>query len=309
MLVMDSTWNAGGHRFARWTPMSRITIRRQKMLLEAQVGDALGRNCMHLKGRYGMKRFIRIAYHMSRRYPFVACFDVLHFYESIKHDILLREAETLGATGKQLEFIRDYISLPDIFNTGIGLIAGSAASPLLGAIYLAPLDRAMVCMEHRRHIVYRRYMDDFFIFAKSKWKLREAIKLMYQVLDELQVGIHRMSKRFIGRSESGFDVLGYSVASNRALLPSMQSIARLNAHIHQLKEQGANDVRLRQYVLRWVQWLLGGLPDAKVEMGVALPVLWHYCLPCGEERLSLLQTHHQPRCGTAEDWVNFGDGV
>ena len=96
---------------------------------------------------------------------------------------------------------------------------------------------------------------------------------MYQVLDELQVGIHRMRKRFIGRSESGFDVLGYSVASNRALLPSMQSIARLNAHIHQLKEQGANDVRLRQYVLRWVQWLQSGLDDATVDTGMARPFL------------------------------------
>jgi len=49
-----------------------------------------------------------------------------------------------------------------------GRIAGGGGiSPLLGALYLTPLDRLMVSEEKRRGIRYQRFMDDFVIFAPT----------------------------------------------------------------------------------------------------------------------------------------------
>ena len=51
-------------------------------------------------------------------------------------------------------------------------------------------------------------MDDYVIFAKTRHKLKAAIKRMYAVLDNLQLTLHP-DKRYIGKTEKGFDFLGY----------------------------------------------------------------------------------------------------
>jgi hypothetical protein len=54
--------------------------------------------------------------------------------------------------------------VPDVSNTGKGMVAGSSLSPLLGAVYLNTLDHQL---DSNRHIIYVRYMDDFVILAKT----------------------------------------------------------------------------------------------------------------------------------------------
>ncbi len=46
---------------------------------------------------------------------------------------------------------------------------------------------------------YQRYMDDYVIFAKTRNKLKAAIKRMYAVLDTLQLTDHP-DKRYIGKT-------------------------------------------------------------------------------------------------------------
>ncbi|NBQ53973.1 MAG: hypothetical protein EBU49_10385 [Proteobacteria bacterium] len=47
-------------------------------------------------------------------------------------------------------------------------------------------------------------MDDYVIFAKTRNKLKAAIKRMYAELDTLQFTVHP-DKRYIGKTEKGFD--------------------------------------------------------------------------------------------------------
>ena len=81
---------------------------------------------------------------------------------------------------------------------------------------------------------------------------------MYAVLDTLQLTVHP-DKRCIGKTEKGFDFLGYRFRPQKLLEPAVQSLTRLIERARRLHEKGADSHRLRQYVQRWVTWLHGGL--------------------------------------------------
>ena len=125
------------------------------------------------------------------------------------------------------------------------MVAGGAISPLIGALYLMPLDKLMEDLQATTGIRYQRYMDDYVIFAPTRHKLRKAIKLMYAVLDDLKVEVHP-KKRFIGTTKRGFDFLGYWLEPHRPLTPSQVSLTRLIDRSHQLLERTASITRLRQ---------------------------------------------------------------
>ena len=97
-------------------------------------------------------------------------------------------------------------------------------------------------------------MDDFVIFAATRWRLRAAIGQMHAVLGELKLAIHP-HQRFIGKTEKGFDFLGYRLRPCRKWQPAQQSLKRLIERARRLHERGADERRLRQYVRRWFVWL------------------------------------------------------
>jgi len=137
-------------------------------------------------------------------------------------------------------------------------LLGVAISPLLGALYLTPLDRAMEALSTGGSIRYQRFMDDYVIFARTRNRLRAAIKRMYGVHESLKLSVHP-DKRYIGKTEKGFDFLGYRFRPGKLLEPAVQSLTRLIERSRRLQEKGADLRRLWQYVERWVIWLNGGL--------------------------------------------------
>jgi hypothetical protein len=88
-----------------------------------------------------------------------------------------------------------------------GLLAGSPLSPLLGVLYLLPLNKKMEAFCSKDGGQYWRYMDDFVIFARTRHQLKKAIKQVYRTLDQLTLKVHP-DKRDIGRTNKGFDFLG-----------------------------------------------------------------------------------------------------
>ena len=138
------------------------------------------------------------------------------------------------------------------------MVAGGSISPLLGAVYLTPLDRAMERLQPRHDIRYQRFMDDYLIFAPTRHKLKAALRCMYRVLEQLKLTVHP-DKRSIGTTHRGFDFLGYRIHPDRKLRPNMQSLNRLLDRSRRLHEQGVDENRLREYVQRWFTWLHSGL--------------------------------------------------
>ena len=136
------------------------------------------------------------------------------------------------------------------------MVAGGALSPILGGLYLNPLDQQM---GRDKRIVYLRYMDDFVVLAKTRWHLKKAIARIHRTTCDLKLRLHRKIKCFIGRTANGFDFLGYTIHPQRRLCPSSVSLHRLVQRARRLYEQGGDKQRLWEYVTHWYRWLHGGL--------------------------------------------------
>ena len=258
MLTLQNSWYEDGHHFVRWRPVSQGLLRAAKLSLGKQLKSYLSLRCTHVKGRGGAKATVRFAQVMAGQYRYVARFDIRSYYESMNHAVLLKLLEDAGIDAEGYELVQDYLSLPDTKLTGCGMVAGGSISPLLGAVYLTPLDRAMERLQPRHDIRYQRFMDDYLIFAPTRHKLKAALRCMYRVLEQLKLTVHP-DKRSIGTTHRGFDFLGYRIHPDRLLRPALQSLNRLLDRSRRLYEQGVDENRLREYVQRWFLWLHGGL--------------------------------------------------
>ena len=258
MLTLQNSWHEDGHHFVRWRPVSQGLLRATKLSLGKQLKSYLSLRCTHVKGRGGAKASVRFAQTMASQYRYVARFDIRSYYESMNHSVLLKLLEDAGIDAEGYELVRDYLSLPDAKLTDCGMVAGGSISPLLGAVYLTPLDRAMEQLQPRHNIRYQRFMDDYLIFAPTRHKLKAALRCMYRVLERLKLTVHP-DKRSIGTTHRGFDFLGYCIHPDRKLRPAMQSLNRLLVRSRRLYEQGVDEHQLREYVQRWFSWLHSGL--------------------------------------------------
>ncbi|MBU2700519.1 hypothetical protein Ga0466249_001611 [Sporomusaceae bacterium BoRhaA] len=228
----------------------------------------------HVKGNGGVKGTARWLISQFGHFQFVARFDIASYYQSIRHETLLKQLNQLLVNKPIQSMVKDYLSIPDTINTGVEMVARGSLSSLLGALYLLPLDYAMC--EHQQ-VFYVRYMDDILILAKKRWQLHSAIKTVYAVTKSLGLGPHQKEKRFIGKISNGFDFLGYQFQPGQKLRPSTESLRRLVERARRLYEQG-NDINcLRQYVTRWVSWIRGRLSDV-VSLAGGIRKYWIYVL-------------------------------
>ncbi len=106
-----------------------------------------------------------------------------------------------------------------------GICRGSPLSPLLGALYLEELDRAMA----KSSCFYVRFMDDWVLLAKNKWAFRRIIKKVNSILNKLKLQ-KAVDKTFIGKIERGFDFLGFHFG-NDELSVAKKSIQKLAENI------------------------------------------------------------------------------
>jgi hypothetical protein len=100
-------------------------------------------------------------------------------------------------------------------------------------------------------------MDDWVNLAPTRWKLREAIRLVNQALAELKLRQHP-DKTFIGRISRGFGFLGYSFQP-AGLEVAPQAVERCVERVSQLHEQGVDLLHIGTYVRRWLRWARSGL--------------------------------------------------
>jgi len=204
--------------------------------------------------------------------------------ESSDHRVLLDQLVQAGAVLETRALVARYLALPDARRSGRGLVAGGALSPLLTALYLTPLDRAMEPLQPKG-VRYVRFMDDHVICAPTRHKLRHAIRSMHAVLRALHLTVHP-DKRFIGRSTRGFDLLGYRLRPGRKLRPAAQSIDRLTRRARWPCEQGADEDRLRRYVRRWSRMAAGRPPRLGPQQRAVRPDLDRRAETASHQRLA-----------------------
>ena len=244
---------------ARWSADDKRVISQAKETLSGELKGKLSTYCTHVKHHGGVKKSLRLLTRVIPGFRYAARFDIARYYESIDHAVLLTQLKKLQVSQHNQDIVQQYLALPDRRNSGKGMIAGGSLSPLLGAVMLTPLDKTMEAEIRKGHLWYIRYMDDFVVLAKTRHQFRKAIKKVHAVMRQLKLTLHQEQKCFIGKTETGFDFLGYQVNPRQQLHPSAESIKRLTHRYRRLYEQGVSLQRLRQYVVCWCCWLWGGL--------------------------------------------------
>lgn len=162
-LRIISCWTEDKLRLVKWSTDSKRVLKQAYLsLLDAAVAR-ISSHCMHVKGRGGVKGAVRWIYRQLGKYNFVARLDIKSYYNSINHDVLLGILSDFGLEENLFDIVQQYLKIPDRDNTGVGIVAGGALSPFLGAVYLSPLDYAMEKMCKTGKIFYIRYQDDVVI--------------------------------------------------------------------------------------------------------------------------------------------------
>lgn len=283
LLLRCKSWLEDGLLLAAWTIKSQLLLRQTLQPLFAALKPYLKPSCTHIKRNGGVKGTARYLTRQLCHFQFVARFDIASYYQSMQHDVILKELDDLHIDPPLQKIVQEYLQVPDCSNTGIGMVAGGSLSPLLSALYLLPLDYA-ICEHHQ--VFYVRYMDDILILAKTRWQLRSAIKTGYAVTKSLGLRLHQQEKRFIGRIAAGFDFLGYHFQSGQKLRPSVESLRRFAERARRLYEQGNDIHRLRQYVTRWVSWIRGGLQEY-VSLDGGIKKYWNYVMKALQINISM----------------------
>ena len=245
-----------GEHILWWHSTDALVLKAISLVLTDHLSPYLSERCFHLSG--GTKAAVReVAEHLPQhRYVFRT--DVKSYYASIDHHILMKILGLYVKDDLVLElvwgYLRCYISDGGKFiSITKGISLGCPLSPLIGALFLKPLDDRMA----KLGCFYTRFMDDWVILTPSRWKLRKAIKAVNEVMFDLQISQHP-DKTFIGAIERGFDFLGYYF-SNNGLSIATKTIERMRTKVSRLYEQGATQNCIETYLKRWWIWAKAGV--------------------------------------------------
>jgi RNA-directed DNA polymerase len=252
-----------------WCAMDALVLKALAIVLGAHLQPHLSRRCFHLTGTGGLKGAVRDVARQLPAHRFVFRTDVKSYYASIDHRCLLTLVQRYVDEPTILSFVQQYLTRV-VSNGGVytaltrGIALGCPLSPLMGALYLKPLDDRMAQLA----VGSVRYMDDWVVLAPTRWKLRAAIRAVNEVMADLLVRQHP-DKTFIGRIARGFDFLGYRFSAE-GLAVAWQTVERCIEQMSRRYAQGADPCRIGTYLQRWERWVRAGLGGM---VGAGMPQL------------------------------------
>jgi len=165
---------------------------------------------------------------------------------------LLLNLKKINARERLRQFLKRCVEWGGLYqDITKGISRGSSLSPLLGAFYLLELDRKM----KKLNGVYFRSMDNILVLAFSRWKLKKAIRVLNQTFAELKLDKHS-DKTLIGRTNQGFDFLGYRFEPQGLSLASktITNFMTKALRLYEQEEHHRKERRLGEYITRWRGW-------------------------------------------------------
>ncbi|NEP79500.1 MAG: reverse transcriptase [Okeania sp. SIO3B3] len=242
-----------------------LVLKALAIVLQEVLQPHLSPRCFHLAGTGGLKGAVREVDAHLQEFEFVFRTDVKGYYASIDHDILFSQVAEFVSDPVVKDLVRQYlqrfVSDGDVYvDIERWISLGCPLSPLMGALYLKPLDDKMAAMG----CFYVRYMDDWLVLAPTRWALRRAIKATNQVMADLKVEKHP-DKTFIRRVAKGFGFLGY-LFSPRGLAVAVVTVERFFERVRRLYEQNATASRIEEYARRWLIWVRSGVERVELHL-------------------------------------------
>jgi RNA-directed DNA polymerase len=180
--------------------------------------------------------WVRMAIRSGDRW--VAEFDIVGFFDNLRHARLLREVAKVVDDVEVIGLIRRWLQAGVLTEAGLearraGTPQGGVISPLLANIYLHRLDVEVRAAGFR----LIRYADDFVILADRRWKAEAADRLVRAILADIGLEVAE-AKSGIVKANTGFEFLGFSF-SGRFLRPRSRALTRFKDMVRNLTPRKA----------------------------------------------------------------------
>ena len=194
--------------------------------------------------------FMRAARHNGPVYV-LQC-DIHHYYDSVRHDILM---EQISRTIRDKRLLEIWWRMIHGFHgdTGTGIALGARTNQLGANIYLNVLDHFVKdCMGWR---YYLRFMDDFLLIGNDKQELRRALADIKWLLDTaLRLKLNDRTKIF--SVTQGADYVGYRIFLDH-LLPRKRNVKAARIRFKDLSRRFRHGEITVEYAGRRVNSFLG----------------------------------------------------
>lgn len=160
----------------------------------------------------------------------VAEFDIVGFFDNLRHPRLLREVAKVIDDPEVIGLIRRWLKAGVLTETGLqareaGTPQGGVISPLLANIYLHRLDVEVRAAGFR----LIRYADDFVILADRRWKAQAADRLVRSILADIGLEVAE-AKSGVVAVRDGFEFLGFQF-QGRFLRPRPKTLTRFKDEV------------------------------------------------------------------------------
>ena len=176
----------------------------------------------------------------------VAEFDIVGFFDNLRHARLLREVAKEVDDVEVIGLIRRWLRAGVLTERGLesreaGTPQGGVISPLLANIYLHRLDKEVRTAGFR----LIRYADDFVILTATRVEAQAADAYVRHIVEDMGLEVAD-AKSGIKRVNDGFDFLGFTI-QGRFLRPRPVALARFKDRVRALTRRQA-PVSLRQMI-------------------------------------------------------------
>ncbi len=222
----------------------------EKKMEKALIYDNVA--CRKGKGTFfGIQRLHKFLKEYYRKFGksgyFLKC-DIKKYFQSINHQILLKNLEKTSLDEEDLWFIETILKSKNN-DTKIGLPIGNQTSQWFGLFYLNKVDRLI--KEKLRIKYYVRYMDDMILVHDDKEYLKFCKQEIEKcVSEELELSLN--SKTQIGKLENGIDFLGFRhiLCENGKIKTFLRGIAkaRLKKNVKILSKLRNQNLVDREYI-------------------------------------------------------------
>ena len=160
----------------------------------------------------------------------VAEFDIVGFFDNLRHPRLLREVAKVVDDPEVIGLIRRWLKAGVLTDRGVepreaGTPQGGVISPLLANIYLHRLDVEVRAAGFR----LIRYADDFVILADRRWKAQAADRLVRHILADIGLEVAE-AKSGVVAVRDGFEFLGFQF-KGRFLRPRSRALTRFKDEV------------------------------------------------------------------------------
>jgi len=149
-------------------------------------------------------------------YRYVVDADLKSYFDTIPHELLMKQVKTRVADGPVLKLIESFLKANimeglDQWTPMAGAPQGAVLSPLLSNIYLNPLDHLMAVKGYEMV----RYADDFVILCRTKQDAQEALTQVKQWTAQAGLTLHPDKTRLIDAATDAFEFLGFRFDKGR----------------------------------------------------------------------------------------------